>query len=226
MPCIAVTRGGLGDVWLFDSLTKADEHALVQYGDALCDGADRIIRIWSPSELVSLAERFSDSRLAQEMSGKKKLSEFTGRLWNLMVSVAKRPPADPAEVLRLVAEDRKKTRTSGVIQRPHPNEGSANMADETEKPKKEKKAKGTGPGKRQPKFAGTSVISFGHDAKAGKDYGPQADGSFHNAKKDGSGAATRFAKLKAGMTIDEALAAGVTRGDINWDEGQGFIKLT
>lgn len=222
MPCIAVTRGGLGDVWLFDTLIQADEHALIQYGDAIVDSEQRIATVWSTLELVRFAKRFGDDKLAAELDGKKKVSEVTGRLWNLLVSVAKRPPSDPAEVLRLVSDDRKQTRTSGVIQRSHPSEGIGTMAKEPEE-KTEKKKVG---GARQPKFAGTSVISFGRDAKADKDYGPQPDGSFHNAKKLGSGAATRFAKMKAGMTVDEALAAGVTRGDINWDVGQGFIKLT
>lgn len=222
MPCIAVTRGGLGDVWLFDSLKQADEHALVQYGDAICEDESRLTRIWSNLELVRFATRFGEERLAVEMSEKRKLAEYTDKLWNLLVSVAKRPPADPAEVLRLVAEDRKQTRVTGVIQRSHPNEGNAIMADaKTET--KEKKAAGV---PRQAKFAGTAVISFGRDEKAGKNYGPQPDGSFHNAKKAGSGAADRFAKMKPGMTVDEALAAGVTRGDINWDVKQGFIKLT
>lgn len=222
MPCIAVTRGGLGDVWLFDSLTHADEHALIQYGDAICPDEGHVAKIWSNLELVRFATRFGDERLATEVQGTKKLGEYTGKLWNLLMSVASRPPSDPAEVLRLVAEDRKKTRTTGVIQRSHPSEGSANMAEAQKTETKEKKAGVP----RQAKFAGTSVISFGKDEKAGKNYGPQPDGSFHNAKKAGSGAATRFAKMKAGMTVDEAIAAGVTRGDINWDAKQGFIKLT
>lgn len=219
MPCIAVTRGGLGDVWLFESLIQADEHALVQFGDALCETADRITHIWSNLELVRFAKRFGDDRLAAEMDGQKKLSSFTDRLWNLLVSVAKRPPSDPAEVLRLVSDDRKQTRASGVIQRSHPSEGSANMPDKTEATEKKK-------GVRAAKYSDDSVISFGKDAKADKNYGPQPDGSFHNAKKAGSGAAGRFEKMKAGMTVGQAIAAGVTRGDINWDAKQGFIKLT
>lgn len=219
MPCIAVTRGGLGDVWLFESLTQADEHALVQFGDAICEAAERITRIWSSLELVRFAKRFGDERLAADMDGQKKLSSFTDRLWNLLVSVAKRPPSDPAEVLRLVAEDRKQTRTSGVIQRSHPSEGSADMADKTETTEKKK-------GARAAKYSDESVISFGKDAKADKTYGPQADGTYHNAKKAGSGAAARFEKMKPGMTVGQAIAAGVTRGDINWDVKQGFIKLT
>ena len=97
------------------------------------------------------------------------------------------------------------------------------MAEKTEKTEKTEKAPRTA---RAAKYSDDSVISFGHDAKADKNYGPQPDGSFHNAKKAGSGAAERFAKMKAGMTVGEAIAAGVTRGDINWDAKQGFIKLT
>ena len=224
VPCIVVTRGGLGDVWLFESLTHADEHALVQFGDAICETPERLTRIWNNLELVRFAKRFGDDKLATEMEDKKKLSEFSDRLWNLMLSVAKRPPLDPAEVMSLVAEDRKLTRTTGVIQRSHPSEGNAKMADKTESSEKTSKPKGLVP--RQSKYAGTSVISFGKDAKADRNYGLQPDGTFHNAKKPGSAAHARFAKMTPGMTVDEAIAAGVTRGDINWDVKQGFIKLT
>ena len=39
-------------------------------------------------------------------------------------------------------------------------------------------------------------------------------------------AAERFGKYVSGQTVAEALAAGVTTGDIHWDTRQGHITLT
>lgn len=47
-----------------------------------------------------------------------------------------------------------------------------------------------------------------------------------NPKRAGSASAKRFAKYKNGMTIAEAVKAGVTRGDIIWDKAHGFIKVS
>lgn len=38
-------------------------------------------------------------------------------------------------------------------------------------------------------------------------------------------AAERFALYKNGMTVDEYIAAGGTRADVNWDTKQGFIEV-
>lgn len=84
---------------------------------------------------------------------------------------------------------------------------------------KEKKA----PVPREKKYptgaTGASKISFGAD-KSGKKYGVD-----NNPKK--GAAATRFAKYKEGMTVEEALKAGVQIGDLRWDSDpkRGFIKL-
>ena len=80
------------------------------------------------------------------------------------------------------------------------------------------------PPKRAAKFDENSVIKFGKDSE-GKVYGPQPDGSFYNAKRAGSGASARFAKMKDGMTVKEALESGVTRADLNWDSKQGFVVI-
>lgn len=46
-----------------------------------------------------------------------------------------------------------------------------------------------------------------------------------NPKKPGSASHARFALYRAGMTVAEALAAGVTKGDVRWDMERGHIKL-
>jgi hypothetical protein len=87
------------------------------------------------------------------------------------------------------------------------------MAEEAVKEKR--------PAARAAKYSNESVITFGKD-KDGKPYGPD-----NNPKRDGSAAHARFAKYKSGMTIQQALDAGITRGDINWDSKpeQGFIVI-
>lgn len=90
MPCVAVTRGGVGDFWLFDNLDKADLHAIVQYGDALCTGPELIRKLWQPIELVRIAKRLGDEKLASAVQdamayGPKRVAEYVDRLWNLLV---------------------------------------------------------------------------------------------------------------------------------------------
>ena len=65
-----------------------------------------------------------------------------------------------------------------------------------------------------------SVIHFLKD-KDGKSYGPD-----HNPKRPGTAGHQRFALYTDGMTVSEALAAGIWGADISWDLGKGFISVT
>ena len=210
MACVAVTRGGAGDFWLFSNLEEADEHALVQYGDAICTGPGDLLNVWRQSEIPDLCRRVGDERLCLEIQGVESLKLQTPlleRLWSALVGRASRPP-EPAAVLEQVAQDRRATRAKGVTHRRHPTEKEALMAEAE-----------TRPIARTAKHSVTSVITFGKDAE-GKNYGPD-----NNPKRANSAAHARFALYKSGQTIQQALDAGVTRGDINWDSKQGFIVL-
>ena len=46
-----------------------------------------------------------------------------------------------------------------------------------------------------------------------------------NPKKPGSASYDRFSRYVAGMTVTEAIAAGVTAADVKWDSERGFIKF-
>lgn len=46
-----------------------------------------------------------------------------------------------------------------------------------------------------------------------------------NPKRQGSASYDRFAAYKDGMTVKEAVAAGVLYADLSWDVGHGFIKV-
>lgn len=51
------------------------------------------------------------------------------------------------------------------------------------------------------------------------------DGSIKNPKVASGAPAKRFAKYADGMTVAQALAAGVTDGDIRWDVAHEYITL-
>jgi hypothetical protein len=46
-----------------------------------------------------------------------------------------------------------------------------------------------------------------------------------NPKKSGSAAHARYARYKVGMSVSEALAAGLRQEDLRWDFARGFITL-
>jgi hypothetical protein len=63
---------------------------------------------------------------------------------------------------------------------------------------------------RAPKHPTTSIINLLADK---------------NPKRDGSAAHGRFAAYQTGMTVEAALAAGVTRGDLAYDAKHGYIEV-
>lgn len=67
------------------------------------------------------------------------------------------------------------------------------------------------------KFPYSSKIFLNND-KDGKKYGNE------NNPKRGT-AATRFNLYKDGMTLDQAVAAGIKPADIAWDSKKGWIRL-
>ena len=46
-----------------------------------------------------------------------------------------------------------------------------------------------------------------------------------NPKKPGSKSYERYAAYREGMTVSEAIAAGVTSADVKWDHDHGFIRF-
>lgn len=65
----------------------------------------------------------------------------------------------------------------------------------------------------------TQVIRLQSD-KDGKQYGAE-----NNPKRPGSKAAVRFALYKDGMTVRQALEAGLDPGDLAYDSNKQFIVL-
>jgi len=46
-----------------------------------------------------------------------------------------------------------------------------------------------------------------------------------NPKKPGSASHDRFSKWVVGQTVQQCMAAGLTRGDVTWDMERGFVTL-
>lgn len=221
MTVVAVTRGGNGAVLRFDSVAEADLHPIVQYGDAILRSPKDIRQCFTLAECARLAMKIEDRRLVSEIqatdaSSKWGVESVTQRLWDQLCQDAPTPPTDPAEIVRAIVADRRVTLMIGIKHR-----GASRMSDEaaaaTAEAPAEKKHR---PIPKEPKHAKTSVISFGVD-KDGKEYGPE-----NNPKKPGTATHTRFQLYKAGQTVEEAIAAGLTTADINYDADKGFIKLT
>lgn len=221
MSCIAVTRGGTGDVWRFRTPAEAGDHPLIQFNDIILTEADQLAGTFSAPELAEMAGRIGLPRLQEAIRAwspraisAADVTEYANQLWSGLMKRAVAPPSDPAEIVRLIRQDRAHARSVGITYRPSPQERSLRqkeartMTDEVKK------------GIRAAKFSGDSVIHLG------KDQNDKPYGEDNNPKRAGSAAHTRFSYYKDGMTIDQAIEAGVTRADINWDVKQGFITVS
>ena len=127
-------------------------------------------------------------------------------IWERLQQIAQPALTDPETICEQVSRDKRRT----TMAKKEP----AEKAVKTESAPAEKKVSGP---RGTPQDA---VIRMQLDEKAGKNYGVD-----HNPKKAGSKGAERFALYTDGMTVGEALNAGVWAADITWDIGKGFIKL-
>lgn len=87
---------------------------------------------------------------------------------------------------------------------------SAPVLSSTAQPKEEKKVPDDSNRGRKRRYADDQVITVLADK---------------NPKREGSAAHDRFAKYRSGMTVAQAVAAGVTRGDLTFDADHSFIKI-
>lgn len=69
-------------------------------------------------------------------------------------------------------------------------------------------------------YALTAKITLAKNAE-GKAY----NGADNNPKRKGSKSFDKFAKYKDGMTVEQAVAAGLTGADLSWDTSHKFITI-
>ncbi len=225
MVCVAVTRGGAGDMWRFASLQAAGDHPLIQLGDALCASGEHVLETFTVIEMSQLAQRLGNPRLAeatrawQSQAPIADRTHYAEQLWDSMRRLTAPPPEDPEEIVRLIRKDRALIRSSGSTVRLHPDERQASSRSKTRNADMTDEKTKTSP-IRAKKFSDESVISFGKDAEG------NAYGADNNPKKVGSKAAASFANYVAGETVKDLLArGGTTRNDVNYDVEKGYITL-
>jgi len=136
------------------------------------------------------------------------MQRFSKQMWAVMCEKARETPKESTEVVNLIRLDRKLA-----------IEESRQMTTATPTTKPDGKA----PVEKTPRKLSVhnpkSTIHFGAD-KEGQKYGAS-----NNPKRDGSASADRFNMYKEGMTIEQALTAGVKTTDISWDLKKGFITV-
>lgn len=206
MSVVAVTRGGTGDLWLFDTEQEAEEHPLVQYGDVVCRGPQDVLQRWGLRDLPLVArlagencrrrfEAQAASLIEDRTSHGQQLREsIADQLWPALESAAKRPPALPSKICETVVRDRRMYMESCRMAKKN-----ADAATTEPKVAKEKTAAG------YPLTAKITLLAE------------------KNPKRGAAG--ERFAKYQSGMTVDEAVSAGVTPIDISHDVKKGFISI-
>lgn len=232
MVCIAVTRGGWGEVWSFSTVQEAARHPLIQYGDAIVSSPEDTLESWNYLFLARMcAEVLGDRDLEASVRERidsapddrvraSRAAVASEDVWSALKRAAGKPPHDPSDIVRRIAEDRKKhdewheretNRRTSVTQAQGATAGTT-AAAAAPKEAKEKKIAGHAP---------SAKISFGAD-KDGKAYNT----TDNNPKRAGTKSGDRFAKYKAGQTLEAAVAAGVSAADIKWDESHGYIKIS
>jgi hypothetical protein len=226
---VAITRNGIGGMWLFDSMKEADEHPIVQYGDVICSGPDSILRQYTRLEIPYLLTRLGDPSFRMEtlMSAAsptgwdETMSRRLPRMWEMMLEQAKRPPSDPADVFSIIVRDRRlsitESRTRGETTMSKTNEAKDTKAKDTKDTKvKETKAE-------QPKSVGGYPLNGKITLLCDKDGKPY--GKDNNPKRPGSATHARFESYANGQTVEQAYKAGVAAGDFAYDVNKQFIKI-
>ena len=227
MVCVVVTRGGAGDMWRHRALRDATDHPITQLGDAVCCSPEDVQRTFTVAEMATLAGRLDNPQLQRAAAAwasgrpdRASVERYSEQLWDSMRRLTRTPPEDPAEIVRLIREDRRRTRSAGGgVYRLHPEERQGPlrstrepvMADENTEKKGAVRAK---------KYSDDGVITFGTD-KDGNVYSAE-----NNPKKAGSKAHAAFANYRDGETVKDLLArGGTTRGDVNYDAEKGYIRI-
>jgi len=214
---LAITRGGTGSVFLFDSKSQADEHPLIQYGDVIVSSGEEVFNKMREAALAQLLTDHCLEDLGQDIKKHhddirgagwiKRLealvSKWSDPVWDALLSIASDPPGDSDEICAMIVADRVATKETDDMST---DKAPANKAE----PKKPKTIKG---------HQMTEKITMGKD-KDGNEYGPK-----NNPKRGASGA--RFAHYKNGITLEKvtSLPEGPTAADIAWDLDKDYIKV-
>lgn len=221
---VAVTRNGLGDIWLFNSFKEADQHPIVQYGDVICTSPDTIGTKYNRLDFPDLLRRLGDEGVRSEflksangpVGLKETLVRYKQWIWDRMIQLGTIPPANSDEIVSIIKRDR--VLSLSMKDRTMADETKAAAAAASKEPKAPKEPKEPAI-KTIAGFPLTAKITLLVDAN-GTPYGPD-----NNPKRVGSATHTKFAQYKNGMTVGEAALAGLMAADIKYDVEKNFISI-
>lgn len=215
MTCIAITRGGFGSILRFENEDVAFLHPVVQYGDAIIRKSDDLPDLYNRIEwhrLMTLAG-YENKLLVEGMVHlsvleiKAAKEQSSRQIWDLLERKAVEPPSDLAGITAMVVADRRAVDLKE----------QKKMTAETTEQTVAKKSTGD--------FDPNSIIHFGTpDAKEGEP-APAAWGPTNCPYRADSKRSGRWAKLRHGMTVQEAVENGQSVKNISDMTQRGFIKL-
>jgi hypothetical protein len=135
-------------------------------------------------------------------------------LWSKVVEAAATPPDDPAEIVRIIKEDRA-YREGRVLRSIGIDARSSAITPVTKRKEREMNDEVV-----RKRVDENSIITVRGKLDA------EGNPTRENPKRAGSLAYDRFALYEDGMTVKEAKEAGVSATDITYDSSHGYITLT
>lgn len=203
---VAITCGGIGDWFLFDTFEEADEHPLIQYGDVIMTHDKHFLSQFNCLEYPWLLKQIDMEEIPPKLQF---LERNSAKIWARIVSKAQKPPTDPAVICEMVRNDRKSTKLE--------RQKMTATTQKDSKPAEEKKKKT--PPKRERKYAGEMKITLLENAD-GVPYSKT-----NNPKRPGSKTHAMFEKYENGITVDQAIARGIDYATIVYDADKQFIAI-
>lgn len=209
--CVVITRNGCGGAWRFSNLRFARLHPIPQMDDVYASGPEQLVEQYGRgliNDLLRFAEGRDRARLVDAFEswkhGEPLPQDAKELLWSKVYGAAATPSDDPAEIVRIIKEDRT-FREGRVLRSINTDERSSAI-----NPKQKEVDMTAEARKRVDENSTITVVT-----EEGK-----------NPKRAGSKAFNRFAFYVDGQTVKEAKAAGVQATDISYDLAHGYITLT
>lgn len=207
---LVITRAGdheTGSVYKFETLDGAELCPVVQYYDLIFSKPEHLSAFFKPEQLTEMFTRHSGGTYHGDRNG------LAGATFSVLERVAVDPPKDAKAIVNIIAADR--VAVGGFNRNNYKRTEGDEMAKAA---KKATKGKSKPPTKRA-RFQPEMKISF---LKDGED---KAYGNGNNPRREGSKRFKQFAKYKSGMTVADALKAGIDGGCLASDVKRKHIAI-
>ena len=209
MVCLAITRQGFGDVYVFENDREAYFHPIVQYGDAIIRHHEDLPELYNRLEWIKLMRiaGYENQLLEESMVLLSGIEQQGARvrsartIWDFLVRKAKSPPNDIETVCAVIQQDRAATDL--------PQKENKMDAETDTQPR----LRDTG------EFDANSLIHYGKD-KEGNAWSADNCPYLANSKRS-----VRWSKLREGMTVQQALENGQSLKNLRDMTERGFIVI-